>query len=379
MDTKTQLVEAERLLLLRIAAAWRGGWQPRELVRQVRRTTNPTMVGLALVVIAADLALRDVSTLDARWVAQLNELELPPVVGGDHWLAEWGRKLELTSAEQICNVAKHLEVRMLLTPLEILIPPPGAGAADRQIIDLSARGDDPMLNRVRALLAQAESTNFEAEAETFTAKAQQLMTRHAIDMAMVAQSAHRSEQPDTIRIPIDDPYADAKSSLLAVVARRSRCRAVFHPDIAITTIIGFSGDLAATEMLFTSLLVQAQVALQATTSAAPPGAPARSRGFRAAFLHAYAHRVSERLDEINAYVVAGAEAETGTSILPVLAARSSVVDARVDEIFGKLRRRPARRTLDMAGWASGRSAADRARLNNGDLERSVPALSKPLK
>jgi hypothetical protein len=200
------------------------------------------------------------------------------------------------------------------------------------------------------------------------------MTRHAIDMAMVAASTHRSEQPDAIRIPIDDPYFDAKSSLLAVVARNSRCRTVLHPGVAMATIIGFAGDLTATELLFTSLLLQAQVALQATTSNAPPGAPARSRGFRSAFLHAYAHRVSERLTEINAYVVAGAESETGTSILPVLAARSSVVDAAVDEMFGKLRRRPDRRRLDMAGWQSGRSAADRARLNTGDLGRAAPAL-----
>jgi hypothetical protein len=262
---------------------------------------------------------------------------------------------------------------MVPTPLAILIPPPGADTADGPTIDLSARGDDPMLNRVRALLAKAESTNFEAEAEAFTAKAQQLMTRHAIDIAMVAASAHRSEQPDAIRIPIDEPYFDAKASLLAAVARSSRCRTVLHPGIAMATIIGFPGDLAATEMLFTSLLVQAQVALRSASASAPPGAPARSRGFRAAFLYAYANRVSERLDEINAYVVADAETRTGNSILPVLAARSSVVDATVDELFGRLRRRPSRRMLDMSGWASGRSAADRARLNNGDLSPATRA------
>jgi hypothetical protein len=372
MDQK--LVEGERLLLLRIASAWRNGWQPRELVRHIRRTASTTTFGLVPVAIAADLALRDVATLDARWVAQLDELELPPVVAGDDWLAAWGRSAGLTSAET-CSVAANLGILVPAVPLAILIPPPGARAADGPIVDLNARGDDPMLNRVRALLAQAESTNFEAEAETFTAKAQQLMTRHAIDMAMVSASTHRSEQPDAVRIPIDDPYVDAKSSLLGVVAHSSRCRAVFHPGVAMVTIIGFAGDLAAAEMLFTSLLVQAQVALQAATSTAPPGARARSRGFRTAFLHSYAHRVSERLDEINAYVVAGAEAETATSILPVLAARSSVVDATVEEIFGTLRRRPARRTLDMDGWASGRSAADRARLNQGDLGRSSPALA----
>src|SRR3954471_20053867 len=46
---RTMLAEAQRNLLLRIAAMWRVGWQPRELVRQVRRSTNPRTVGLALV------------------------------------------------------------------------------------------------------------------------------------------------------------------------------------------------------------------------------------------------------------------------------------------------------------------------------------------
>jgi hypothetical protein len=361
-----ELVEAERHLLMRIAAVWRGGWQPRELVRQIRRSGSAATLGLVLVAIAADLALRDAGTLDARWVAQLEELELPRVVAGDTWLADWGRSAGLTPAE-IIGVATLLGFLIPSRPLAILIPPPGAGSADGPIVDLTARGNDPMLNRVRALLAQAESTNFEAEAETFTAKAQQLMTRHAIDMAMVAASAERSLQPDTIRVPIDEPYFDAKSRLLGNVAHSSRCRAVFHPGIAMCTVVGFADDLAATEMLFTSLLVQAQVALQGATGTAPPGTRARSRSFRAAFLYAYAYRVSERLEEINAYVVAEAEAETGSSILPVLAARSSVIDAAIDEMFGTLRRSTSRRALDPVGWASGVSAADRARLNHGDL------------
>ena len=36
---------------------------------------------------------------------------------------------------------------------------------------------DGLLDKVRALLAKAESTRFEAEADAFTAKAQELMAR----------------------------------------------------------------------------------------------------------------------------------------------------------------------------------------------------------
>ena len=132
-----------------------------------------------------------------------------------------------------------------------------------------------MLNRVRALLAKAESTSFEEEAEAFTAKAQELMTRHAIDGAMVSGSTNGAgtDQPFTVRIWIDDPYVRAKFLLLSFVAKHSRCRSVFHTHSAMASVIGFADDIAATEMLFTSLLVQAQTALRAEAVA---GAHARS-------------------------------------------------------------------------------------------------------
>jgi hypothetical protein len=84
--------------------------------------------------------------------------------------------------------------------------------------------------------------------------------------------------------------------------------------------------------------------------------------------------VGERLAEINAHVVADAEAETGRSILPVLAARSSIVDATVGEIFPKLGTMRSRAGVDPAGWASGRMAADRAKLNSGDLTKPTRAI-----
>ena len=290
------------------------------------------------------------------------------------WLAAWARDRQIGEWEQAHTVRSLTQTVGLMIPIQILIPPPGASADDERIINLTAKTDDPLLNRVRALLAQAESTNFEAEAETFTAKAQELMTRHAIDMAMVEAGTQRSERPGAIRIPIDEPYINAKWTLLNVVAKNSRCRAVFQKYYAMASVIGFEADLDATETLFTSLLVQAQIALQSAASSAPPGTAVRSRSFRSSFLLAYAYRVGERLAEINAHVVADAEAETGRSILPVLAARSSIVDATVGQIFPNLSSMRSRAGVDPAGWASGRMAADRAKLNAGDLTKPMPAI-----
>lgn len=120
-------------------------------------------------------------------------------------------------------------------PLNRIIRPPGAKAS-AVTADPGATVDDPVLTRVRALLAQAESTTLEAEAEAFTAKAQELMARHAIDVAVLWAHSARDERPTTIRLAIDDPYADIKSLLLQRVAEHSRCRAVFPP--ALRALVG---------------------------------------------------------------------------------------------------------------------------------------------
>ena len=64
--------------------------QPRELLRHVRRTTDPATTSLALT-IAADHTNRDPSTLDPRWIAQLDEMELPDA-GPTGWLAAWAAR-----------------------------------------------------------------------------------------------------------------------------------------------------------------------------------------------------------------------------------------------------------------------------------------------
>jgi len=367
LDHATVSRESERHALRLTAAVWNGGWQPVELIRQVQRTTNAATTRLALVAISADHARRSTATLDPRWIDQLDRLELPPVHSDAGWLDDWAEGEQMQRPDLVRTVVAYLRCLASLSQIPILVPPPGTRASADATIDLTSRTNDPILDRIRALLAQAESTTFEAEAEAFTAKAQQLMTRHAVDQAVLASRADRSETPLTIRIPIDDPYVDAKSLLLQCVAENTRCRSVFHERYAMSSVVGFAGDVAATEMLFTSLLVQAQTAMHAAAASSPAGARTRSRSFRAAFLVAYANRIGERLAAINEGVITEVEVESNRSILPVLSARSHVVDASIDDMFGELRPSFVRAGHDVAGSASGHLAAERAQLTFGDL------------
>jgi hypothetical protein len=194
------------------------------------------------------------------------------------------------------------------------------------------------------------------------------MTRHAIDSAMLQHDGERNDGgPATIRIPVDPPYVDAKSLLLQIVAEASRCRAVMHSGLSLSTVVGFPDDLAAVELLFTSLLVQAQTALADAARRAPAGTRTRSQSYRSAFLLAYAHRIGERLEQINDAVYAQVRQERGDDFLPVLRSRSDRVDDAAAERFGTVSQSRVRGGYDPAGWAGGTHAADQARLNLADL------------
>jgi hypothetical protein len=366
---------AEDLLIGQINAIWANGWQPTELVRQGRRGCSSASASrLINLAVAIDHANRRANTLDSRWIAQVDGLGLPAVNGRPGWIDRWVDEEALDRAEALGVVVDALNNLLRLGPLEPVLPPPGSDHATpgsnrygRTIAAFGAQSD-PVLVRIRALLAQAESTSFEAEAIAFTAKAQELMTRHAIDVALVTGGAGLPhEQPVQIRVPIDPPYADAKSLLLQIVAEAGRCRAVFHPRVALSTIVGLPGDVAGVELLFTSLLIQAQTALADAARHSQAGGRTRTQSYRSAFLLAYSGRIRDRLTEINEAVYAEVEAEQGSAFLPVLRAQSDVIDEFMSTQFGEMVSAPVRGGYDAAGWASGRAAADMAQLSFGDL------------
>lgn len=358
-----------------VSSQFRSGWQPAELERQARRNGGSSHASLAASAILAHHTRWTADSLDTRWQRQVDALlaasaEIFAIDGPHGWLAGWSASIDLDRPSTYLSVFEVLVMLRSLPPLDELIPPPGAPSA----VDRSGPGDSDLseadrrlLERVRLLLGKAESTGFDAEAEAFTAKAHELITRHAIDMALIAGSRDGAseDRPVSTRIDIDDPYADAKSLLLQVVAEANRCRTVFHSRLSLTTVLGFPTDVAATELLFTSLLVQGQTALAAAGRSAPPGARTRSRSFRSAFLVAFANRIGQRLDDINRHIFD--DGPTDSAALPVLRSRRQVVDDVVTERFPELTASTVRGGRDAAGWVGGRLAADQARLNFADL------------
>ncbi|MDA3040135.1 MAG: DUF2786 domain-containing protein [Actinomycetota bacterium] len=365
------LVEvAGELLLKYVASNWAQGWLPAELFRQARLGSSPVAAKLAGWAIATDHVNRRSTTLDRRWVEQIEALGLPLVDGKGHWLFRWSSVEQLpwrTVAEATIDLLANL---IALPPLERVLPPPGSPLNDHQDTrrsrPLSGTAGDPVLEKIRNLLAKAESSTFGAEALAFSAKAHELMTRHAIDALTVAAPQRAvGERPVMRRVFVDAPYVSTKSYLLQVVAEAARCRAFLHDGLAMSTVVGFADDIAAVEVLFTSLLLQAQSGLIQTAKVAPPGAAPRSKVFRTSFLTGFTHRIAERLRQVNEAVLADAEAEHGGALVPLLQSRQDDIDAFMQQF--DIITRPGRRHLDGAGYISGLTAADRAQLNNGFL------------
>ena len=241
-------------------------------------------------------------------------------------------------------------------------PPSGWTAAPLADSGWDEVVDSRALSRIRGLLAKAESTDFEAEAEALTAKAQELMARHAIDTAMLGQRARRRRRPrvqvQARRLHLDDPHAEAKAAIVQAAGSANGVRVVLLPAYGIATLVGMPGDLDAVELLVTSLLLQAGRALADAVRLA--GARGRSTAYRRGFLYSYAQRIEERLTEARDAAPAGGHRHLRQRLAPVLADRQAAVDRAVEELF-PASPPPGGRTVDAAGWHAGRRRCRRRR------------------
>ncbi|GIJ73654.1 DUF2786 domain-containing protein [Virgisporangium ochraceum] len=339
---------------------WTDGWQPVELHRVVARLGRVPMPDLVRDAVAAHVARFPKGRVDERWRAQVATLDArvwwsPDV---DH-LTAFARAHRLDRTGLIDTVLGLLTVLSGLPAIEVLVPPPGTTARRNR----SGRDADAgLLKRVRALLAKAESTSFPAEAETYTAKAQELIARHSIDEALL-DADDPSVVPFARRIGVDHPYESEKASLLHAVAAANRCHAVWSQDLGFSTVFGYDADIDAVDLLYTSLLLQANRAMARAEPGGGKAGRARLKTFRRSFLVAFAVRIGERLAETARAAVtemAGATATEPATLLPVLADRDERVRETMHRVFPRTTRARSSRVDSIEGWDSGVEAADRA-------------------
>lgn len=380
-DVADQLVSLEesdasalgsRALTTMVDTMYENGWQPFDLLHVVRRQQTAAVASLAASVI---LHQSDLSGADDRapeyWIGQLSEIcALYPAAAARvesspsflaALLAARGTSDYIAASDQWITVLALLGQWQTLPRWPQIDSPPSLWPRKRLTRQDRARRtvDTPnakALGRIRGLLAKADATDFAEEAETLTAKAQELMSRYSIDSLLLTEG---SVEVISRRLHVENPHAPPKAQLLHGVGEANRVKAIWDPEYAVATLVGSPVDVEQTEILFTSLLIQATRALSRSPKAQRRKGSA-SAAFGKAFLYAYAVRIGERLAEVDAHTVDEAAHRSG-DLLPMLAAQTVAVEEEFERLFPSVRPMRGPR-LDAEGWHSGQAAADEADL-----------------
>jgi hypothetical protein len=324
-----------------VRAATTSGWSPTDLVQITRRRASSAHVPLVVGLLHDEAARHSADRVPATWREDLRRAGAP----------------QTPTIDDVAGMQAALELLAVLARLPQLppvLPAPGSRGQSRA----TSPSDEKLLARVQALLAKAEATDYDEEAEALAAKAQELVSRHSLGRLLAQGRTEQSGQrPDVRRLWIEAPYVFPKAMLVHVVADANRCRSVVTEALGCCTLVGSAGDLDAVEVLVPSLLVQAHLAMVRCGRQADRSGRSRTRSFRQSFLLAYADRIGERLRSADEHVATS----TGRSaeLVPVLARHRERVDAAFEQLFPGAVGRTGHAN-DPQGWYAGRAAADQA-------------------
>lgn len=216
------------------------------------------------------------------------------------------------------------------------------------------------------------------------AKAQQMIAEHAITEAMLSTRRNDNTKPEARVVKVHPPYAADKAGLLGSVGTRNRTRAVITKraqgkEPMEVTLVGFSDDLDATEMMFTSLLMQMvnemlahPFEVRTVGGYVVPGGSKETQ--RRNYMAGYVNRVGERLDEASRAAEQTVQQTETSSVALVLLDRKTQVAAAYHEMFPNASRMRRSTIGDQNAYAAGRSAGSRADLGQ---QRVAPRRALP--
>lgn len=239
--------------------------------------------------------------------------------------------------------------------------------------------EEKYLDKVRKLLAKAESTDSEAEAEALNEHAAKLIAQYGIDQALLAEDGKIADVIESRRIKVDAPYAVDKCSLLHLIAKPLRVQTVRtnagrrRSDGYVMVLIGYQSDLDRVDVLYTSLLVQAARELvRVRPDYGWENVAAYRRSWFAGFTGAVYRRLKDA--EERAAAVPVPEQRSGSrSTELVLIDRKAQVALAVKKEFPRLVSGSSR-SLSGSGAAAGRAAGERADLGGTRISQNRRSL-----
>ena len=221
--------------------------------------------------------------------------------------------------------------------------------------------------KIRKLIAKAESTNSEHEAQALFAKAEELMTQWAISDAMLQSVGKQAkEEVTTERVHFTSTYWTADMLLAARIGTPNNVKLLQNKQAKYIVLIGFPSDIANVVNLWQLLRIQStRFAQQELTKdeAYPYMSKMDKFVWRRSFREGFADRVGTRLREQRERTETDEAKKHGSGMELVLVDRKT----QVDQFFNNLSKSPARATRQRHDWngsAAGRRAGDRADLGN---------------
>lgn len=209
------------------------------------------------------------------------------------------------------------------------------------------------LDIVRKLLAKAEGTDNPAEAQVYAEKAADLMTRYAIDGALV-RTPLVDDPIQSATWTVDAPYKRAKQQLVNAIARNNSIFVLWNGTESVI-LYGRRSDIERTEFLYTNLLLQANRGLlQVYPHHYINPTAGDVRAYRRAWLVGFASAIYQRMKKTTEEVV---NSEPGTAL--VLADRRGEAEAFGRAQHDNLTKIRASR-VDARGYAAGKRAGHSA-------------------
>jgi hypothetical protein len=229
--------------------------------------------------------------------------------------------------------------------------------------------DEKMIDRITALLAKAEATQYPEEAEAFFAKAAELMEKYRIDPAQFLQ---RSSEIVRMSYQLNKhKFLRASLALLNAVGRHYGVIVLISStgNSKLPTLCGEQHDIESMLMMFGSLIIQRDRA--ALREQVPYGVSQTS--FRNSFCYGYAIRVAERLKAIRDAAKKEAVTEGNAMALEVYGQLEKVEAALGGNLGSSSHNRPSLNSRGAGrGYEEGGSAdLGGTRVGGGDGRRAI--------
>ncbi|WP_280276601.1 DUF2786 domain-containing protein [Nocardia wallacei] len=220
-----------------------------------------------------------------------------------------------------------------------------------------------MLDKVRKLLAKAESVAGTPEADVLNAKAFELIAKYGIDETAARANAGEGPAPiEMVRFSLNGQYLREQAFLFQILAAALHCEPMMLNDYSLQVAYGTAGHIERLRVLFATLAPQmlAGAARQRPTRYATVGVKA----FRMSWMRGFYTEIGARLREAES--TAAAESGTGTELVLLDDAKRAMaaLDAEHSGLYADVSRR-SRHDGDAAD--AGAAAAQRVNLGQAGV------------